>query len=168
MKAFWISIAFAIFFWSSAASAEYCMVSPENKTSCIYKINRIPHNSQIIISYTQQGWSMMIVVFRDEFAIIEGDSRVETKHGEEQTIKYVSTRRDMVSGKMMEAALYMVTEPQLREWANASGKIRFYLAATALKKGKEVEVEVAAKNFADVDAYIAETKTVLADLFEEK
>ena len=167
MKSFWITILLALAFWSSTAFAEYCKVSPENsKTSCIYKINRIPRNTQIILSYTQQGWSMMIVVFRDEFAIIDGDARVATKDGEEYTIQHVSTRRDMVSGKMMEAALYMVSEQLLHDLAGAKGKVRFYLAADEVKKG--VEVEVAASPFEDLEAYIAETKTMLAELFENQ
>ena len=167
MKSFWITIPLALLLWTSTAFAEYCKVSPEgDKTSCIYKVTRIPHNSQIIINYTQQGWSMMIVVFRDEFAIIEGDARVETKDGGEYTIKYVSTSRDMVSGKMMEAALYLVDEALLHELSNASGKVRFFLAADEVKKG--VEVEVAASQFDDIDAFITETKTVLAVLFENR
>ncbi len=165
MKSFWTLILLSITLWSAPVFAEYCKVDTENdKTTCIYKINHIPKNSQIIISYTQQGWSMMIVVFRKEFALIEGDSKVTTKDGGEYTFKYVSTRRDMTHGMMMEAALYMVDEPMLYALGQAKGKVRFFLANTVEKK--DVEVEVAASNFEDIDAYIAETKTVLADLFK--
>jgi len=167
VKAIWTFILLAIILWSPAASAEYCNVSSGgDETSCIYKINRIPKNSQITISYTQQGWSMMIVVFLKEFAMIEGDAKVKTKNGEMQSIEYISTRRDMTGGRLMEAAVYLVSEPLLHELGNAKGKVRFYLTATDAKK--DVEVEVAASNFEDIDAYISETKTLLSDLFKDE
>lgn len=167
MKVFWTILILAATIWSAPVSATYCKVDTEDdKTSCIYKADHIPKNTQIIISYTQQGWSMMIVVFLDEFAIIEGDAKVQTKHGEPHTIKYVSTRRDMTRGKMMEAALYIVDEAVLRELGQAKGKIHFYLANTDAKE--DVDVEVAASNFEDIGAYIDETKTVLAPLFGEQ
>jgi CRISPR/Cas system-associated exonuclease Cas4 (RecB family) len=106
----------------------------------------------------------MIVVFLDDFAMIEGDAKVKTKNGEAQSIEYVSTRRDMIGNRMMEAAVYLVSEPLLHELGTAKGKIRFYLAGSDSKK--DVEVEVAASNFEDIDAYISETKTVLEDLFK--
>ena len=166
MKAFWTLILLALSIWSAPVFAEYCKRDAENdKTSCIYKIDRIPKNSQIVISYTQQGWSMMIVVFRKEFALIEGDSKVTTKDGPEYPIKYVSTRRDMTQGMMMEAALYLIDEEALRSLAQARGKVRFFLANTVEKE--PVEVEVAASQFEDIDAYIAETKTLLGALFKE-
>ncbi|HEY5774622.1 MAG TPA: hypothetical protein VIS57_00930 [Xanthomonadales bacterium] len=167
VKVIWTFILLTVFLWSSVASAEYCNIgSGDKETSCIYKINRIPKNTQIIISYTQQGWSMLIVVFLDDFAMIEGDAQVKTKNGETQSIEYVSTRRDMTGNRMMEAALYLVSEQQLHELGRAKGKIRFYLAATGSKK--DVEVEVASSNFEDIDAYISETKTLLGDLFKDQ
>jgi hypothetical protein len=167
VKAIWTFILLTVFLWSSAAPAEYCKVGSGGKeTSCVYKITRIPKNSQIIISYTQQGWSMMIVVFLEDFAMIEGDAKVKTKNGEMQNIEYVSTRRDMSGKRMMEAAVYIVSEELLRELGNAKGKIRFYLAGTNTKK--DVEVEVAASNFKDIDAYISETKTLLGVLFKDE
>ena len=167
MKAILTVFLLAAIAWSAPASAAYCRVDTEdNKTSCIYKADRIPKGTQIVISYTRQGYSMMIVVFLDEFAIIEGDSRVETKHGEPRAIKYVSTRRDMVHGKMMEAALYLVDEAVLQELGQAKGKIHFYLANTDAKE--DVDVEVAASNFEDIGAYIAETKAMLGDLIKEQ
>ncbi len=109
---------------------------------------------------------MMVAVFRKEFAMIEGDSRVEIKKGPTHNLEYVSTRRDMTpGGRVMEAPVYMVTEALLHDLGSAKGKTRFWLAAD---KPKEVEVEVAASLFEDIEAYIAETKTVLAVLFEEK
>jgi hypothetical protein len=167
VKVFWTILFLAAINWATPVFATYCKVDPaEDKTTCIYKADRIPKNTQIIISYTQQGWSMMIVVFLDDFAMIEGDAKVETKDGEAHTLKYVSTRRDMTHGKMMEAALYMVDESVLRELGQAKGKVHFYLANTDAKE--DVDVKVAASNFEDIDAYIAETKTVLASLFKEQ
>ena len=167
MKAILTVLLLAAAAWSAPASATYCKVDTEDsKTSCIYKADRIPKGTQIVISYTRQGFSMLIVVFRDEFAIIEGDSKVQTKHGEPHTIKYVSTRRDMTHGKMMEAALYLIDEEVLQELGQAKGKIHFYLANTDAKE--DVDVEVAASNFEDIGAYIAETKAVLSALFTEE
>ncbi len=167
MKTIGTLILLALTLWSAPLFAEYCKVdAEENKTSCIYKIDRIPKNTQIVISYTQQGWSMLIVVFRKEFAIIEGDSIVTTKDGPEYPIKYVSTRRDMTQGMMMEAALYLIEEEALKGLAQAGGKVRFMLANTVEKE--PVEVEVAASQFEAIDAFIAETKTVLGALFEKQ
>jgi len=109
---------------------------------------------------------MLIAVFLKEFAMIEGDAKVKTKGGEIDTIEYITTRRDMThGGSMMEAPMYRVSEELLRKWGNSSGKVRFLLSATQAK-GHEVEVEVAASRFSDIDAYIAETKNVLGVLFE--
>ncbi len=67
---------------------------------------------------------------------------------------------------MMEAAVYMVSESLLRDLGNSKGKVRFYLDGSLSKKDEEVEV--AASLFSDIDAYIDETKTVLAVLFEDE
>ncbi len=167
MKAFWTLFSVAVLLWCSPAAAEFCTVKPDRtETSCIFKTERTPKDSQVVISYTQQGWSMMVAVFLKEFAIVEGDSRVEIKKGPTHTIEYVSTRRDMTPrGRVMEAPVYMVTEELLHDLGSAKGKVRFWLSAD---KPKEVEVEVAASLFEDIEAYIAETKTVLAVLFEEE
>jgi len=166
VKAIWTVLFLAATIWSAPASATYCKLdAADNKTSCIYKADRIPKNTQIIISYTRQGFTMMIVVFQKEFAMIEGDSTVQTKHGEPHMLKYVSTRRDMTHGMMMEAALYLIDESVLQELGHAKGKIHFLLANTDAKE--DVDVEVASSNFEDIDAYIAETKAVLGDLFKE-
>jgi len=167
MKAFWILISTAVFLWCSPAYAEYCTVKSDGGgTSCIFATKRTPKDTQVVISYTKQGWSMMVAVFLKEFAIIEGDARVEIKKGPTHTLEYVSTRRDMTPrGRVMEAPVYMVSEALLHDLGSAKGKTRFWLAAD---KPKEVEVEVAASLFEDIEAYIAETKTVLAELFKEE
>ncbi len=161
-------ISLIVWLWCPPASAEYCTVEAEGKNrSCIFKVDRIPHNSQIIISYTKQGWSMLIVVFMDEFAIIEGPATVKTKGGEPHTIEHIKTQRDMLSsGRMMEAAIYTVSEELLHELGQASGKVRFWLQGEEIKKDKEVEV--AASLFSDMDAFIEETKTELAILFQDQ
>lgn len=165
MKAIWMFVLLTVFLWSSVASAEYCKVGSGGKeTSCVYKINS--KNSQIIISHTQRGWSMMIKVFLEDFAMIEGDAKVKTKNGEMQNIEYVSTSRDMAGRRTMEAAVYMVSEELLHELGNAKGKIRFYLAGTNTKQ--DVEVKVAASDFEDIDAYISETKSILGELFKDE
>ena len=168
MKIIWTFIFLSIFLWCSTASAEYCTVKPEEKsTSCMFKTKRNPKDAQIVVSYTQQGWSMMIAVFlKKDFAMIEGDSIARTKNGETHSLKYVTTRRDMTTtGRMMEAPVYMATEALLHDLSNAKGKVRFWLAAD---DPKEVEVEFAAKLLSELDAYVAETKTVLGELFEDE
>jgi hypothetical protein len=109
---------------------------------------------------------MMVAVFLEEFAMIEGDSKVETKKGEMYSLKYVTIRRDMThTGKMMEAPVYLASEELLHELSNAKGKVRFWLSG---EKPKEVEAEFAAILFKDLDAYVAETRMVLSDLFEDE
>ena len=168
MKTIWTFIFLSIFLWCSTASAKYCTVKPEKQsTSCIFKTKRNPKDAQIVVSYTQQGWSMMVAVFlKEDFAMIEGDSRAKTKKGEIHSLEYVTTRRDMTTtGRMMEAPVYLVTEALLHDLSNAKGKVRFWLSAS---DPKEVEVEFAASLFPELDAYVAETKMVLGDLFEDE
>ena len=167
MKTFWTLILLAIFLWSSPVSAEYCTVSAEgNSTSCIFKTKRTPKNAQVVVSYTQQGWSMMVAVFLKEFAMLEGDSKVKTKKGEMYSLEYVTTRRDMTpAGKVMEAPVYIASEALLHELSSAKGKVRFWLSG---ENPKEVEAEFAASLFEDLDAYVAETRMVLSELFENE
>lgn len=169
MKILWTAIFVTMFLWSSPVAAEYCTVSPgTDVNSCIFETGRMPNNTQVIISYTKQGWALMIAVFFSEFAMIEGDAKVKIGKGELQNMKFVSTRRDMVAnGLLMEAALYKVTEAQLHELGYARGKIRFWLAASEAKNG-EVEVKVKSSHFNDIEAYIAETKTALGALFKDE
>ena len=168
MKTIWTCIFLSIFLWCSTASAKYCTVkSGEESSSCIFKTKRTPKDAQIVVSYTQQGWSMMIAVFlKKDFAMIEGDSKAKTKNGEMHSLEYITIRRDMTTtGRMMEAPVYLVTEDLLHDLSNAKGKVRFYLSAD---DPKEVEVEFAASLFEELDAYVAETKMVLGDLFEDE
>ena len=167
MKTFWTLILLATALVSSPAMAEFCTVSSEgNSTSCVFKTERTPKNAQVVVSYTQQGWSMMVAVFLEEFAMVEGDSKVKTKKGEMYSLEYVTTRRDMTpAGKVMEAPVYLASEELLHELSNAKGKVRFWLSA---EKPKEVEAEFAASLFEDLDAYVAETRMVLSALFEDE
>ena len=108
----------------------------------------------------------MVAVFIEEFAMLEGDSKVKTKNGEMYSLKYVTIRRDMTpSGKVMEAPVYIASEELLHELSSAKGKVRFWLSG---EKPKEVEVEFAASLFEDLDAYVAETRMVLSELFEDE
>lgn len=168
IKPLWALIPLLLLLWCPPVSAEYCTVKTEGKaSSCIFKVDRIPNNSQIIISYTQQGWSMLIVVFLDEFAIIEGPATVKIKGSKKQLIEHVKTQRDMTpGGRMMEAAIFKVSEELLRELGSARGKVRFWLQGEEIKK--DIEVEVAASLFSDMDAYLTETKTALSILFQEQ
>jgi len=167
MKAFWVLISASLLFWGSPAAAEYCSIESEGKDiSCIFKTERTPKDTQVVISHTQQGWSMMVAVFLKEFAMIEGDSRVEIKKGPTHSIEYVTTRRDMTTDRrMMEAPVYLVSEELLHDLASAKGKAYFWLSA---EKPKEVKVEVATSLFEDIDAYVEETKSVLGELFQQQ
>ena len=170
MKTFWTLIILTISLWCSPVFAEYCGVSSiDRDTSCIFKTERTNKDAQIIVSYTQQGWSMKVAVFfKKEFPMIEGDSKVQIKNGETHDIEYVSTRRDITLNRgrrMMEESAYLVSEALLHELSNAKGKVKFLLSA---EESKEVEVEFSASLFEDLDAYIAETKMVLSELFEDE
>jgi hypothetical protein len=164
MKIFLTLILLALFLWCPQLSAKYCNVSNEGaSTSCIYTTKRTPKNSQVVISYTKQGFSMMVAVFMDEFAMVEGDAKARTKKGELHELKYITIRRDMMhTGRVMEAPVYLVSEGFLHELSNAKGKVRFWLSAL---ESKDVEVEVAAGLFSGIDDYIAETKSLLGDAF---
>lgn len=106
---------------------------------------------------------MMIAVFMDEFAMVEGNAKARTKKGELHELKYVTIRRDMMeTGRVMEAPVYLVSEGFLHELSNAKGKVRFWLSSL---ESKDVEVEVAAGLFSGVDDYIAETKSLLGEAF---
>ena len=168
MKTLWVLITASIYLWSASALAEYCTVKPEdNSTSCVFTTKRNPKDAQIIVSYTKQGWSMMIAVFLKEFAMLDGDSTAKTKNGETHTLKFATIRRDMtINRRMMEAPVYLVDEALLHDMANAKGKVRFWL--TAEKPKDEVEVEFSSGLFEGLDDYVAETKMVLGDLFEDK
>lgn len=168
MKPISTFIFLSIFLWCTPASAEFCTVAPDdNSTSCIFKTKRNPKDAQIVISYTQQGWSMMVAVFfKKDFAMIDGDAKAQTKNGEMHNLEFVNIRRDMTPrGRMMEAPIYIVPEALLNDMSNAKGKVRFWLSAG---DPKEVEAEFAAGLFSELDTYIAETKTVLGVLFEDE
>lgn len=109
---------------------------------------------------------MIAVFLKKDFAMIEGDSKAQTKNGEVHKLEFVTIRRDITfTGRMMEAPVYMVTEDLLHDMSNSKGKVRFWLAA---EDPKEVEVEFAAGLFEELDAYVAETRTVLAELFRDE
>lgn len=156
-----ITVLFVVMFsWSAPAAAKFCTVNEaENKTICRYKATRLPDNAQIFITYTNEGYSMMIVIFLEEFAMLEGDARMKTKKGDMQTLEYITTHHDMTpEGLMMEAGIYKVSESMLRELGNAKGKVRFWLPANDTK---DQELKIAASKFDELEAYIEETKATL-------
>lgn len=101
---------------------------------------------------------MLFVVYRDEFAMIEGDARVEVKDESPRTLNYISTHRDMQRRQLKESALYRVDEAVLRELASGKGKFYFYLANTDAKE--DLKIKVSADEFEHLDAFMAETKSV--------
>lgn len=108
---------------------------------------------------------MTVTVTLEEFAMIEGNAKTHTKDGEMFNLEYVSTRRDVAPRrKVKEMPVYLVSEAFLHELGNAKGKVIFLLSA---EDPKEVEVKFSSGLFDDIDAFIAETKTVLADQFKD-
>jgi len=166
MKTFLTQIVLAAFLWSSPTFAEFCDVTSESATTtCTFKTDYTPKDARIAVTYTPQGWAMTVTVTLKEFAMIEGDSKVQTKNGDMYDLEYVSTRRDMApKRKVKEMPVYLVSEAYLHELGNAKGKVLFFLSA---EEPKEVEVKFSSGDFDDMDAFIAETKTVLADQFKD-
>ena len=166
MKTFLTLIVLAVFLWSAPVFAEFCGVSSESAaTSCTFKTDYSSKQARISVSYTPQGWAMTVTVTLKEFAMIEGDSKVQTKNGEIYSLEYISTRRDMApKRRVKEMPVYLVSESFLHELGTAKGKVLFFLSA---EDPKEVEVKFSSGQFDDMDAFIAETKTVLADQFKD-
>jgi hypothetical protein len=149
-----------LFLWSSPLAAEYCTTNDAGEVdSCILKINGLPKNTQVIISRLQEGWTLMLVVFLDEFAMVENDAKVQIGRGDKQNMKYITTHRDVTpEGQVMEAAVYQVTEELLHNLSNADGKVRFYLASSQAKVDR---IPIVASRFSELDEYIAETQSAL-------
>ena len=160
MKTLCTIILTVVFLWSSSLSAEYCKFDDTGRVrSCEFKISGLKKDSQIIISYTQTGWSLMAVVFVKEFVFVEGDASIKIGKSELQTMEYVTTRRDIVYGAgMMEAAVFRVSEELLHKLANSDGTVRLYLPAA---ESKDREIKATASKFSKLDEYIAETKLAL-------
>ena len=165
MKTFLTLILLAVSLWSSPVFAQFCNVSSESgETSCTFKTDYTSKNARIAVTYTPQGWAMTVTVTLKEFAMIEGDAKVQTKGGEMYNLEYVSTRRDMAPRRLVkEMPVYHVSEAFLHELGSAKGKVIFLLSA---EKPKEVEVKFSSGLFDDIDAFIVEAKTVLADQFK--
>lgn len=145
--------------WSAPVSAEFCRYDDAGRVrSCEFKVTGLKKQSQIVISYTQQGWSLMAVVFIDEFIFLEGDGRIEIGKKEPQVLEYVTTRRDVVSRGMMEAGVFRVDEELLHDIANSDGGIRIYMPAS---EGEEQKIKANDSRFSDLERYIAETKAAL-------
>lgn len=159
MKTFTAALLTLGIVWSLPAAAEFCRYDNSGKVrSCEFKVTGLKKQSQIVISYTQQGWSLMAVVFVDEFVFVEGDARIEIGKENTQNLEYVTTRRDVVPGGLMEAGVFKVSEELLHDIANSDGGIRIYLPAS---EGEEQRIKANDSRFSDLEEYIAETKTVL-------
>ena len=158
----------AVFLCCSPAFAEYCAISSETAAmACTFSTKYTPKDTQISVSHTERGWTMTVTVIqKKKFAMIEGDSTANIRNGEAYNLDYVSTRRDMVPRrKLKEAPVYIVSEAFLHELGSGKGKVTFWLAA---EDPKEMKVVFSSKYFKDIDAYIAETKTMFADRFQEQ
>lgn len=166
MKTFFTLIVLTVFFWCSPVLAEFCGLSSESAVmSCTFKTDYTAKDARIAVTYTPQGWAMTVTVTLKEFAMIEGDSKVQIKNGDVYSLEYVSTKRDMAPRrKVKEMPVYLVTEEFLHELGSIKGKILFLLSA---EDPKEMEVKFSSGQFDDIDAFIAETKTVLADQFKD-
>lgn len=159
MKIFYTIILATAFLWTSPLYAEYCKYSDTGKVrSCEFKVTGLKKRSQIVISYTQQGWSLMAVIFLKEFVFVEGDARIEVGKNEPRTLEYVQTRRDVTGGQMMEAGVFKISEDLLHEIANADGGIRIYLSAL---ESEERRIKANDSRFSGLDDYIVETKAAL-------
>ena len=165
MRTFLALILFSVSIWTSPLFAEYCTVNVEsNSPSCNFRTKLTAKDAQIIVSHNQQGWTLTVKILLKEFAMIAGDSTVETKEGEVYNLEYVSTNRDIAPRrKWKESAVYLVSESTLRELGKAKGKLLFLLAA---EDPKELKVKFGSGTFEDIDAFIAETRSVLGDQFQ--
>ena len=167
MKTFLTLVLLAVFLWCSPSFAEFCNMSSESgATSCTFKSDYTSKDTRIVVTYTPQGWAMTVTVTLEEFAMIEGDATVQTKGGELYKLEYVSTRRDVAPRrKVKEEPVYLVSEALLHELGSAKGKVKFLLVA---EEPKEVEVKFSSGKLDELDAFIAETKIVLADQFQDE
>jgi len=156
----------AVLFWCSPVVAEFCNVSSESgAASCTFTTDYSSKDARIAVTFTPLGWAMTVTVTLKEFAMIEGDAQVQTKEGEMYKLEYVSTRRDMAPRRMVkEMPVYHVSEAILHDLGRTNGKLVFLLTAEDPKK---VEVKFSSGLFDDIDAFITETKTALADQFKD-
>ena len=168
MKTFLTLIVLAVFLWCSPVYAEFCAPDSENgETKCTFNTSYTAKDTRVSVTYTPLGWALTVtVVVKKEFAFIEGDSKAKTKNGEMYDLEYVSTSRDMAPRrKLKEMPVYIVSEAFLHEIGSDNGKVQFWLTA---EDPKEMEVKFSSGMFEDMDAFIAETKTVLGDQYKEE
>jgi hypothetical protein len=166
MKTFLTLVLLAVFLWCSPVLAEFCNAGSESgATSCVFRTGDSSKDKRIVVTYTPQGWALTVTVTLDEFAMIEGDAKAQTKDGEMYNLEYVTTRRDVgYRREVKEMPVFLVSEAFLHELGSGKGKVTFLLSAD---NPKEVEVKFSSGKFDDIGAFIAETKIVLADQFED-
>jgi hypothetical protein len=151
----------ATILWTPPLSAKYCKKNSAGKpTSCRFTDNTgRPHDATISISYTQQGWSLMLAFYIKDWLMLEGDAKIKMGDSEIQTIPYVTTRKDITSTEeLIEAVVYRPSEELLWELDESSGMIKFWLPSS---EGEELEVKFRAMRFKNLDKFIAETKETL-------
>ena len=159
MKILYTALLSLVILWSPAIFAKYCKYNDAGRVrSCEFKVTGLKNNSQIIISYTQQGWSLMAVIYIDEFVLVEGDARIKIGKNEPRTLEYVKTSRDVSGGKMVEAAVFLTSEDVLHEIANSSRAIRIYLPAA---EAEDQVIKANDSRFDGLEDYIAETKAAV-------
>lgn len=147
----------AMLFLSASVSAEYCTFDESGRpTSCTYNAVGGLEGSQYIVSYTQQGWALTIALYFEEFVMVEGDATFKVRGHDLQTLEYVTTARDIAAGDLVvEAAVYKVSEEQLLQLANASGKVKFTVPSI---DDEDQVIKVQSVQFKELPEYIAETK----------
>ena len=91
--------------------------------------------------------------------MVEGDAKFKVRGHELQTIEYVTTARDVAPGdQVVEAAVYKISEEQLLQLADASGKVKFTVSAA---EAKDQVIKVQSVLFKELPEYIAETKAAV-------
>jgi hypothetical protein len=151
----------AIFLWSPQVSAEYCKTNASTDLiSCRYSDhNGKPHNASLTISYTRQGWSMMIAIFVDDWLMLEGDASIQMGDDKVRELKYITSHKDLTEqGALMEAVTFLVSEELLLEMQSSKGTFRITLPA---KEADDLELKFWAKRYKKLDKFIAETKAAL-------
>ena len=153
-------ILLAAMIWAPPVSAKYCTKKPTGMILCrMMDTSGRPYDATLTISYAKQGWSAMVGLFIEHAMIMEGNAKIKIGGGEIQELEYVSTHRDVTpQNLLLEAAVYKISEEQLRQMGESGGFIRFFLPS---EETDELEIKFWARRFSDIDDFIAETKETL-------
>ena len=149
-----------IFLWSSSLAAEYCKVDDfDNSTSCILVVNtgglREP---RIMFASEGSDWQLAVYMVFEDWARLDGDSKIKIDEGEILTLKHVTTSRDVISGDTLtEVAIYRTSEDLLQAIAKAKEVVWFRLSAA---KTTDQDLKIAASKFSELGAFITEAKAL--------